>query len=255
MIPGSITFTSHNAMETRNLALTSTFAAQGTCTGVVFATGDRTVMGHIVAMSGETKFRLTTVQREVWFFTKIISGVALFLFCIAMIVWAVWLKKTFPGFESASSAIVNSIGCLTAFVPQVNYFECNRDYQLRLSYRDYLCVSHSLLQLFLGEWPLVTSWLKTLQVLKHWDVCQFCVRIKQGHSPREIWSVFVLFLESRIIKSLTFGISERPENSSVQYRIFAGWRRCVKETLCTSMVPLCENVSASFPTGPRLSSL
>ena len=116
MIPGSITFTSHDAMETRNLALASTFATQGTCTGVVFATGDRTVMGHIVAMSGETKFKLTTVQREVWFFTKIISGVALLLFCIVMIVWAVWLKKTFPGFESASSAIVNSIGCLIIYI-------------------------------------------------------------------------------------------------------------------------------------------
>lgn len=106
-------------METRNLALTSTFVVQGKCTGVVFATGDRTIMGRIVAMSGETKFKLTTVQKEVWFFTKIISAVALGLFCISIIVWAAWLKKTFPGFESASGAIINSIGCLTAFVPQV----------------------------------------------------------------------------------------------------------------------------------------
>ncbi|KAF8888462.1 calcium ATPase transmembrane domain M-containing protein [Gymnopilus junonius] len=118
MIPGSVHSTSENAMETRNLALTSTFVVQGKCTGVVFATGDRTIMGRIVAMSGETKFKLTTVQKEVWFFTKIISAVALGLFCIAIIVWAAWLKKTFPGFESASEAIINSIGCLTAFVPQ-----------------------------------------------------------------------------------------------------------------------------------------
>jgi sodium/potassium-transporting ATPase subunit alpha len=118
MIPGSVTSTSENAMETRNLALTSTFVVQGNCTGVVFATGDRTIMGRIVAMSGDTKFKLTTVQREVWFFTKIISAVALGLFCIAIIVWAAWLKKSFPGFETASGAIINSIGCLTAFVPQ-----------------------------------------------------------------------------------------------------------------------------------------
>ncbi|KDR77765.1 hypothetical protein GALMADRAFT_412632 [Galerina marginata CBS 339.88] len=118
LIPGSITFTSRNAMETRNLALTSTYVAQGSCTGIVFATGDRTIMGHIVAMSGETQFKLTTVQREVWFFTKIISGVALLFFCIAMILWAVWLKKRFPGFETASGAIATSIGCITAFVPQ-----------------------------------------------------------------------------------------------------------------------------------------
>ena len=107
-------------LETRNLALNSTFVVQGKCTGVVFATGDRNIMGRIVAMSGETKFKLTTVQKEVLFFTKIISAVALSLFCIAMIVWAAWLRKSFPGFETASGAIINSIGCLnTAFVPQV----------------------------------------------------------------------------------------------------------------------------------------
>ena len=119
MIPGTVQATSDNAMETRNLALNSTFVVQGQCTGVVFATGDRTIMGRIVAMSGDTKFKLTTVQKEVWFFTKIISAVALGLFCISMIVWAAWLRNAFPGFEDASGAIINSIGCLTAFVPQV----------------------------------------------------------------------------------------------------------------------------------------
>ncbi|KIJ37215.1 hypothetical protein M422DRAFT_232002 [Sphaerobolus stellatus SS14] len=118
MVPGSTFCTSPNATETRNLALNSTFVVQGSCTGVVFATGDRTIMGRIVAMSGETKFKLTTVQKEVWYFTKIISTLALGLFALAMIVWAAWLRKTFPGFETASGAIINSIGCLTAFVPQ-----------------------------------------------------------------------------------------------------------------------------------------
>ncbi|KAF7797702.1 hypothetical protein EIP86_008902 [Pleurotus ostreatoroseus] len=118
MIPGAVDATSDNALETRNLALTSTFVVQGTCTGVVFAIGDKSVMGRIVAMSGETKFKLTTVQREVWFFTKIISGLALLLFIISIVVWAAWLRKSFPGFETASGAIINSIGCLTAFVPQ-----------------------------------------------------------------------------------------------------------------------------------------
>ena len=76
-------------------------------------------MGRIVAMSGKTKFKLTTVQKEIWFFTKIISTLALGLFALSLIVWAAWLRRSFPGFETASEAIVNSIGCLTAFVPQV----------------------------------------------------------------------------------------------------------------------------------------
>ncbi|EPT02641.1 K P-type ATPase [Fomitopsis schrenkii] len=118
MIPGALDMTSPNALETRNLALTSTFVVQGTCTGVVFAIGDKSVMGRIVAMSGETKFKLTTVQREVWFLTKIVSAIALTVFCVAIIVWAAWLRTSYPGYETPSQAIVNSIGCLTSFVPQ-----------------------------------------------------------------------------------------------------------------------------------------
>jgi sodium/potassium-transporting ATPase subunit alpha len=121
MIPGVVDPTSQNALETRNLALTSTFVVQGTCVGVVFAIGDRSIMGRIVAMSGEAKFKLTTVQQEVWFFTKIVSGLALSLFSLAIIIWAAWLRTSFPLFETASGAIINSIGCLTAFVPQVRY--------------------------------------------------------------------------------------------------------------------------------------
>ncbi|KAF8232134.1 calcium ATPase [Tricholoma matsutake] len=118
MVPGEVNATSDNALESQNLALTSTFVVQGACTGVVFAIGDKSVMGVLVAMSGSTKFKLTTVQQEVWFFTKIISGLAISLFIIAIIVWAAWLRKSYPGFETASGAIINSIGCLTAFVPQ-----------------------------------------------------------------------------------------------------------------------------------------
>jgi sodium/potassium-transporting ATPase subunit alpha len=168
MIPGTVTATSDNAMETRNLALNSTFVVQGNCTGVVFATGDRTIMGRIVAMSGDTKFKLTTVQKEVWFFTKIISALALGLFCIAVIVWAAWLRTTFIGFETASAAIINSIGCLTAFVPQVRvcylppitsglYCFC-RVYRYALR-----CPSLSLPD----EWPLVMSSLRILRLSKH----------------------------------------------------------------------------------------
>lgn len=115
---GSVHSTSQNALETHNLALASTFVIQGTCTGVIFAIGDRTIMGRIVAMSGETKFKMTTIQKEIWFFTKIISATALSLFGISILVWGAWLRKSFPAFETASGAIINSIGCLTAFVPQ-----------------------------------------------------------------------------------------------------------------------------------------
>ncbi|KAG1848307.1 hypothetical protein DFJ58DRAFT_796452 [Suillus subalutaceus] len=102
MVPGALDATSDNALETRNLALTSTFVVQGTCHGVVFATGDRTVMGRL----------------KCGFFTKIVSWIALFFFCLSLLLYGVWLRTSYPGYDTPSSAIVNSIGCLTAFVPQ-----------------------------------------------------------------------------------------------------------------------------------------
>lgn len=76
-------------------------------------------MGRLVLMSANTKFKMTTIQKEVWFFTKIVSGLALGLFSLAIIVWGASTRVIHPGFATASAAIINSIGCLTAFVPQV----------------------------------------------------------------------------------------------------------------------------------------
>lgn len=121
MINGEVRVMSDDvpSLESQNLALASTFVIQGSCVGVVFAIGNRSVMGTLVAMSGATKFKLTTVQEEIWFFTKIISVIAIGLFGISVIVWGAWTRKRHPNYESASGAIVSSIGCLTAFVPQV----------------------------------------------------------------------------------------------------------------------------------------
>ena len=175
-------------METRNLALNSTFVVKGKCIGVVFATGDKTIMGHIAAMSRDTKFKLTTVQREVWFFTKIISAVGMGLFCISMIIWAARLKKSFPGFETASGAIINSIGCLVAFVPQVRthhlpLMTISSRHLCRVYRYALRCHSVSLLD----EWALVMSSLRTSRLSKHLDACLFCAQIKPAHSQRGIW--------------------------------------------------------------------
>ncbi|KAG2133792.1 E1-E2 ATPase-domain-containing protein [Suillus bovinus] len=118
MVPGALDATSNNTLETRNLILTSTFVVQGTCHGVVFATGDRTIMGCLIKMLGEMKFKLTTIQKKVWFFTKIISCLALFFFLLLLLLYGVWLRMSYPGYDTMSSAIVNSIGCLTTFVLQ-----------------------------------------------------------------------------------------------------------------------------------------
>lgn len=117
-IPGSIESTDDNPLETRNLALASTFVVQGSMMGVVFAIGDSTVVGRIVALSSKQKEGQTNLQKEIMSFTIKICVLAITSFAIAMLYWGVNTKINHPGFATLANAIVNSIGCLTAFVPQ-----------------------------------------------------------------------------------------------------------------------------------------
>jgi len=61
-------------------------------------------------------------HRELWFFTKIVSAYAFTLFIISIIV-TTRLRKKHPGFETVTGAIIISIGCITACVPQVMLFD------------------------------------------------------------------------------------------------------------------------------------
>ncbi|RKO88983.1 calcium ATPase, partial [Blyttiomyces helicus] len=117
-VPGSITPTEQNPLETRNIALSATFVIRGTALGVCFGIGDESIMGHIVKLSGTQKTKLTTIQNELNRFIIIISAVAMTLFCAAQAAYGLWLKKDHAGYETSSQAIINAIGCLTAFVPE-----------------------------------------------------------------------------------------------------------------------------------------
>ncbi|KAJ1562114.1 hypothetical protein HK405_015740 [Cladochytrium tenue] len=117
-VAASVDPTDENPLETLNLAFSSTFLVQGSALGVVFAIGDNTVMGQLVASAGKTKTELTTIQKELNMFTIIISGFALTFFTTSMIIYVAWVKNSYPNYETISGAIVNSIGCLTAFVPE-----------------------------------------------------------------------------------------------------------------------------------------
>jgi len=117
-IPGTVEATDKNPLETRNVALSSTFVVQGSGSGVVVAIGDSTVMGSIAKLSTKQKDKPTPIQNEIWRFTLIISGLAIGLFALAILFWGVYIKPTYPGYLPLSAAIINAIGVLTAFVPQ-----------------------------------------------------------------------------------------------------------------------------------------
>lgn len=84
----------------------------------MFATGDETVIGRIFKMSTKEKDGKTILQKELNRFTIIISSFALLSFSISLLVWGVYTRVSYPSFANAQTAIINSIGCLTALVPQ-----------------------------------------------------------------------------------------------------------------------------------------
>ena len=81
--------THDNPLETRNLAFFSTNCVEGTATGMVIQTGDRTVMGRIANLASGLEMGQTPINREIEHFIHIITGVAVFLgvsfFIIAII--------------------------------------------------------------------------------------------------------------------------------------------------------------------------
>ncbi|KAM7534854.1 hypothetical protein Aperf_G00000107226 [Anoplocephala perfoliata] len=104
-------YTNENPLETKNLAFFSTNAVEGTCRGVVVATGDRTVMGRIANLASGLEMGSTPIAREIAHFIHIITGVAVFLgvtfFIIAFILGYYWLE-----------AVIFLIGIIVANVPE-----------------------------------------------------------------------------------------------------------------------------------------
>eukprot|EP00183_Erythrolobus_madagascarensis_P000033 CAMPEP_0185848374 /NCGR_PEP_ID=MMETSP1354-20130828/3282_1 /TAXON_ID=708628 /ORGANISM="Erythrolobus madagascarensis, Strain CCMP3276" /LENGTH=1170 /DNA_ID=CAMNT_0028548765 /DNA_START=32 /DNA_END=3544 /DNA_ORIENTATION=- len=78
--------TDENPLETRNLAFFGTLAVDGTATGVVVLTGDRTVFGRIAGLAAAAGNELTTLQIEIHHFVIAISIYALSLGLIFFIV-------------------------------------------------------------------------------------------------------------------------------------------------------------------------
>jgi len=71
--------TDDNPLETRNLAFYSTSCTEGSATGIVVNTGDRTLIGRIAGLASRTENVETPLHKEIHHFIKIISAVAMVL--------------------------------------------------------------------------------------------------------------------------------------------------------------------------------
>ena len=104
-------FSNENPLETKNIAFFSTNAVEGTATGVVIRTGDRTVMGRIANLASGLNTGETPIAKEIGHFIHLITSVAVFLgvsfFIIAFLLGYYWLD-----------AVIFLIGIIVANVPE-----------------------------------------------------------------------------------------------------------------------------------------
>ncbi|CAK9303887.1 unnamed protein product [Gordionus sp. m RMFG-2023] len=98
-------------LEAKNIAFFSTNAVEGNATGIVIATGDRTVMGKIANLVSNIDMNSTPLHREIDRFILLITAVALFLgisfFFIAIFNGYTWLDS-----------VIFLIGIIVANVPE-----------------------------------------------------------------------------------------------------------------------------------------
>ncbi|KAJ2973346.1 hypothetical protein NQ176_g6662 [Zarea fungicola] len=117
-VPGSASHTDENYLETHNIGLQGTHCITGTVTGIVVATGDKTVFGRIATLTNEPKTKMTTLEREVLYFVLFIVAIMLVMIILVIILWSAWLRKDHPGFITVSGLIVSCVSVAVAFIPE-----------------------------------------------------------------------------------------------------------------------------------------
>lgn len=91
-VAATVNHTDSNYLETHNIGLQGTHCIMGSGTGIIVATGDRTVFGRIAELTNEPKSQMTTLEKEVLHFVIIIC---LIMFAVIIIVIIVWFVHPF----------------------------------------------------------------------------------------------------------------------------------------------------------------
>lgn len=103
--------TSDNPIETKNLAFYSSNCIDGFGSGIVIATGDNTMMGHIAGLTAQLETNETPIAKEIDHFIKLITITAC---SIGAVFFALALINGYPWLE----AVVFLIGIIVANVPE-----------------------------------------------------------------------------------------------------------------------------------------
>ena len=86
-VAASVDHTDLNYLETRNIGLQGTHCILGACTGIIIATGDKTIFGRIAKLTSEPKTGMTTLEKEILRFVIIICAIMLSMIVVVIILW------------------------------------------------------------------------------------------------------------------------------------------------------------------------
>ncbi|KAH9059426.1 sodium-potassium ATPase [Lactarius deliciosus] len=117
-IAGRLEKTNDNILETKNIALQGTLCVSGSGRGLVFQTGDNTVFGRIAKLSSAAPTSMTTLQREILRFVVIIASLATMVAILIVILWAAWLRHSFPNYINTSGLLIDVVSVMVAFIPE-----------------------------------------------------------------------------------------------------------------------------------------
>uniref|UniRef100_A0A8B9W126 H(+)/K(+)-exchanging ATPase n=1 Tax=Anas zonorhyncha TaxID=75864 RepID=A0A8B9W126_9AVES len=107
----SCDFTHENPLETKNIAFYSTTCVEGTATGIVINTGDRTVIGRIASLASGVGNEKTPIAIEIEHFVYLVAGVAI---SIGVLFFIISVSMRYKILDS----IIFLIGIIVANVPE-----------------------------------------------------------------------------------------------------------------------------------------
>lgn len=117
-IPLSVTSADPNMYETRNLALFGCSVLEGSATGIVINTADRTIMGKIARVASGTSSVSTSLQKEVNYFTGLVAVMAVVVCAIVVVGYYVGVAPHHPGYLTISMVITNCIAVVVSLLPE-----------------------------------------------------------------------------------------------------------------------------------------
>jgi sodium/potassium-transporting ATPase subunit alpha len=108
-IDASSDISTESFLESHNIALQGSLCVSGSVTAVAILTGEKTVFGRIAKLTSRQSAARTTLEKEVLHFVLIISSLAAAVCLLVVILWAAWLRRSYPNFINVPTLLIDLV--------------------------------------------------------------------------------------------------------------------------------------------------